>query len=307
MMERPKSTRSLQSCSPSSFPASVSVTPHGMRRSHRTPNTNPTEAEVGSVFARLAEPRLSPHQPRVVTEAATPRLAAAVAEAKRSGAAAPSPAQDTPAPMDQFDRLLAQNLANFNASPSPTPAVHIHGREADSPAMLKAVHTVLADEARRKDVMAQIARIISDTALKAGTRNTPRGPHTDRTVEPLYRLARAVRDVSPPDVSGRQRHTPRERGGTIDRELPKAHHFDPSDPIRSFTKDPVATPAPIYRPTPSERRLSKAQLMQLQSSPKPSKKKVIRSSTSDFVETNTDETGSIESSRYVYQSHPYGR
>jgi hypothetical protein len=274
---------------------------------------------VGGVFSRLAETRISPHQPRVVVnEAATPRLAAAVAEAKRSGAAAPSPAQDTPAPMDQFDRLLAQNLLQFNASPSPVPvAMHIgaHGRDVDSPAVLKAVHSVLADDARRRDVMAQIAKILNETAMKAGgpTRSTPRGgQQCDRNADPLYRLARALRDVSPPDsapLSGRQRHTPRERGGTIDRELPpKVNHFDPSEGVpRSFTKDPSAmTPAPIYRPTPSERHLSKGQLMQLQNNPKPSKKKVIRSATSDFVETNTDETGSIESSRYVYQA-PHGR
>lgn len=303
MMERPKSSRSLQGCSPSSFPASVAATPLCVRRTYRTPNTNPSDSEVGNVFSRLAEPRLSPHQRVMTGEAATPRLAAAVAEAKRSGAAAPSPSQDTPAPMDQFDRLLAQNLLRFNPSPSPVPvAVHLgsHGRDADSPAVLKAVHTVLADDARRRDVMAHIAKIINETAMKAGNapRSTPRAH--DRAAEPLLRLAKAVRDVSPlqdsAPASGRQRNTPRERGGTIDRELPpKYHHFDPLEVPHAFTKEPHIKL--IHRPTPSERRLSKQQLAQLQST-KPSKKKVIRSATSDFVETNTDETGSIGSSMY---------
>lgn len=274
-MDRPRSTsKSLpfSSCSPSGVPTPLSIpTPQGIRRSHLTPTSGVLDGELS--ISKIE--RLSPHQ-RTPTamETGTPRLAAAVSEAKRSGASAPSPSL-TDIPMDQFDRLLSKNI-RFAGTPTPTTR-----DETGSPSVVtRAVHSVLADESKRRELLLSLQKLFqggapanpsnSNGSKGTGSRNntprlsTPLGQQ-DSSMQNISTIARAAREVSPLHHSG----------GNAE--------WQHGDPV-PFTQQPRNG---ICRPKPTERTLEAKRIFAagLAMRQTPTSQKVIKSEMSAFSET----------------------
>eukprot|EP00744_Colponema_vietnamica_P008464 GILI01012072.1.p1 GENE.GILI01012072.1~~GILI01012072.1.p1 ORF type:complete len:321 (+),score=28.98 GILI01012072.1:58-963(+) len=276
-MDRPRSsTKSLASCSPSGVPTPLSITPHGIRRSHLTPTLVDGDLSLSKIE------RLSPHQRTPTSlETGTPRLAAAVSEAKRVGAAAPSPACSD-VPMDQFDRMLSKNVINVRLSNTPSQTPLSAREDTSSPsAVSRAVQNVISDEFKRRELLISLQKLFQDAkgtpppALPArGSRNNT--PHHNPsaqaeavTFDSIIRLAKVARDVSPVGPCSSDRLTERE------------FH---SDPITSaFTQAPKKG---ICRPKPTTHISKSKQLAEgLALRDVPSSQKILKSELSAFSET----------------------
>lgn len=224
--------------------------------------------------------RLSPHQRTPTSlETGTPRLAAAVSEAKRVGAAAPSPSCSD-VPMDQFDRMLSKNVRLSN-TPSQTP---LSAREdTSSPsAVNRVVQNVISDEFKRRELLINIHKILQDAKVgpppplpaRNSRNNTPAHHHNppvqdNMAFDSIIRIARAARDVSPfqgPSSSDRFN----------EREI----HTDPIP--SAFTQAPKKG---ICRPKPTEpsRNTQLAEGLALRNVP--TSQKIIKSELSAFSET----------------------
>lgn len=282
-MDRPRSTsKSLpfSSCSPSTVPTPLSIpTPHGMRRNHMTPTSTLLDGELS--LSKLE--RLSPNQQRTPTnaEAGTPRLAAAVSEAKRTGASAPSPSY-ADIPMDQFDRLLARNI-RLSSTPSQTPPTA--REDTSSPNVARAVHTVIADEAKRRELLLGLQKLFSDAKGSAtnthqggksgGSRNgTPRHmtppAQQEATLQSLSTIAKAAREVSPIQYNDRV-------SGAGEKEW----QIEPNP--SAFTHAPKKG---ICRPKPTERAITSKLFEEALALRQPqTSQKVIKSEMSAFSET----------------------
>lgn len=294
-MERPRSTSKsvpFTSSSPSSVPTPLSIpTPQGIRRGYGTPLLA-LDADLS--LSRLD--RISPRQ-RTPIETSTPQLAAAVAEAKRDGACAPSPSL-TDIPMDQFDRLLSKNI-KFPGTPSPILD------DVGSPLAATAVHTVLADEAKRRELLIGLQKLIQGTNLnapvgkgnasgtehsKAGSRNnTPRQatPPSVDSVTPHTHNSGTYNIFSAAGGRGTAQHL-RGTSPLLQQMSPAVglSEIRPTDPV-PFTH--VQRRDGLCRPKPSRRgsaefkhKLQAEDLAKLQS---PTSQKIIKSELSAFSET----------------------
>lgn len=272
-MERPRSTSKshpFSSSSPSGVPTPLSIpTPQSLRRGHGTPLL----ALDGDLSLSRLD-RISPRQRTPIeTTAGTPQLAAAVSEAKREGATAPSPSP-TDIPMDQFDRLLSKHI-RFTGTPSPTTL-----DESGSPFAATAVHSVLADETRRRELLIGLQKLMQVNAgtssatatgksFGAGSRNdTPR-----QTTSPGHHLENSPQTAS----GGAMGRAPREVSPLQHHTSPRAewHHTE----LVPFTH--VQPKNGLVRPKAAHGKFAEA----LAKRDVPTSKKVIKSELSAFSET----------------------
>lgn len=293
-MERPRSTsKSLpfSSSSPSSVPTPLSIpTPQGIRRGYGTPLL----ALDGDLSLSRFD-RISPRQ-RTPIETSTPQLAAAVAEAKRDGASAPSPSL-TDIPMDQFDRLLSKNI-KFPGTPSPILD------DAGSPVAVTAVQSVLADETKRRELLIGLQKLMQGTGTnlnvatgKGNASGTEHGKLGSRNNTPRQATPPSYDNVAPHthnnnntnNISASMRGATHHPRGTspLQQMSPAtgAVELRPTDPV-PFThvqrRDGLCRPKPSRRGSAESKRKFAEGLAQLQVA---TSQKVIKSELSAFSET----------------------